>query len=278
MKTTRLLQLAAVLGASFMLVAPSQAGSIKSCTGGTGDYSDAPASYGVACHDTNKWQQLGKLDPPLNGAAVPENDFDNPGWTSESSPNAVDAGDDGVKWATSTDGVNFGPYGTTDDLVQGQFVKFQMDVNRSQKGGHNYDEYKLWLDWFGTGSFNESDVQMNGQWVKNQTSDGTLDTTGTGNNNALGTKNSSQEFASFFSSVIQVPVNAFLGEVWMRARVACDFSFNTAGDFLATGYYHQGEVEDYAMRIVKHVNAPVSALLFSALGLGLMVQRRRRQL
>ena len=62
------------------------AGSISNCTGGSGDYSDAPSSYGVACHDTNRWQQLGSSDASLFGDSISTNDNNNVGWTSESAP------------------------------------------------------------------------------------------------------------------------------------------------------------------------------------------------
>lgn len=256
------------------------AGSINNCTGGSGDYSDAPSSYGTACHDTNRWQQLGSADGSLYGDSIGINDNNNVGWTSESSPNAVDSGDNGVSWSTSSDGITWSSFGQSDSLVQGEFVQFQVDVQRSQEGNHQYDEYKLWLDWFGSGSFNESDVVMNDQWMKDEDSSGVAFTgTLAGNfyNNDLGAYNSPDEFGSFFSNAIQVPINSILGELWMRARIICENSLNIGNDYqmLATGYYHQGEVEDYALKIVNKVSEPGTAILFSTVFLGLMLRRKK---
>lgn len=256
------------------------AGSINNCTGGSGDYSDAPSSYGTACHDTNRWQQLGSADGSLYGDSIGINDNNNVGWTSESSPNAVDSGDNGVSWSTSSDGITWSSFGQSDSLVQGEFVQFQVDVQRSQEGNHQYDEYKLWLDWFGSGSFNESDVVMNDQWMKDEDSSGVAFTgilASNFYNNDLGAYNSPDEFGSFFSNAIQVPINSILGELWMRARIICENSLNIGNDYqmLATGYYHQGEVEDYALKIVNKVSEPGTAILFSTVFLGLMLRRKK---
>lgn len=267
MSINKLAIYAGIALSSVFLSFNSHAGSITNCTGGSGDYGDAPSSYGVACHDTNNWQQLG--DTGQN--RIYTNDFNNIGWSSESSSRSEDTGDNGVKWRTSADGVNWTDYGQSEKLVQGKYVQFQVDVNRSKYGGHNNDEFKLWLDWFGTGSFNESDVVFHDYWIKNQDSDGNFDASlNAGWNGSLGTRNSAQEFGSFFSSILEVPTNSILGEVWMRARIICDFSLNQGNNFMlsSTGYYHQGEVEDYQMHIVRDVNAPATAILVSLFALG----------
>jgi hypothetical protein len=44
---------------------------------------------------------------------------------------------------------------------------------------------------------------------------------------------------------------------------------------LANGYYHQGEVEDYAMNVVNKVSEPGTAILFSTVLLGLMLRRKK---
>lgn len=62
----------------------------------------------------------------------------------------------------------------------------------------------------------------------------------------------------------------------MRARVICENSLNTSSvQLLATGYYHQGEVEDYAMNVVNKVSEPGAAILFSTVLLGLMLRRKK---
>ena len=242
----------------------AHAGNIRSCTGGSGDYGDAPESYGVACHDTNNWQQLGDI----GGARSYRNDFNNVGWSSEGSTQTNDEGDNGISWRTSSDGGNtWTDYSQSNELVQGQLVQFQVDVSRSAYGTHNNDETKLWLDWFGTGSFNETDVVFHNEWDKDKTSDGVATSDGS---------NSDQTFASFFSEILTVPLDSILGQVWMRARIICDFSLNPGnGNMLSsTGYYHQGETEDYQITIVEQVSAPATAILVSLFALGMMTRRK----
>jgi hypothetical protein len=278
---TKSLILALFSSSLFFFSYNAHAGRISNCSGGSGDYSDAPASYGVACHDTNRWQQFGDAEASLPGDYINIDDFNNPEWSAESAPLAIDSGDGGVSWATSNDGVNWGPFGRSDDLVRGEFVKFKVDIQRSDEGNHQFDEYKLWLDWFGAGSFDDSDVVMNGRWFKDQdTQSNVYNGVRTHNyfNHDLNTFNSPEQFGSFFSQMIQVPLTAMLGEVWMRARVTCENSFNHWNQFAlhATGYYHQGEVEDYALRIVQHVSAPMGAGLLAIGVVGAMLLRRRR--
>lgn len=281
MKPRNLINYTAFSFLTLLIAQPVLAGSVSSCNKRHGDFSDAPASYGTACHDTNRWQQLGDAGAPLKGDSVNINDFNNPEWTSESSPNAVDAGDSGVSWSTSSDGVNWSSFSQSNDLVQGEFVKFQVDVQRSDEGNHKYDEYKIWLDWMGTGTFDDADVVANEKWWKDEDSSG-VDFTGTlaSNfyNNDLNTYNSPDTFGSFVTNMIQVPLDSILGDLWMRARVTCENSLSAANGFnmLATGYLHQGEVEDYALRVVSKVNAPATAFLFSAVALGLFIRRRKQ--
>ncbi len=257
----------------------ANAGRIQDCTGGSGDYGDAPSSYGQACHDTNRWQQLGtdgETGDTLFGDSIRTNDNNNVGWSSESASRDVDTGDNGVLWSTSVDGNTWSTFSETADLVQGQFVKFKVDAKRSTEGNHKFDEYKLWLDWFGTGSFNEDDVVQNGEWMKNEDATGNL-FTGTRDSNFFNTDlhdyNSPVEFATFFSDVIQVPLDAILGQTWLRARFVCENSFT--GDLMSTGYYHQGETEDYAINIVEEVNSPATFALFSLALMGIVFRVRQ---
>lgn len=259
----------------------ANAGSINNCTGGYGDYGDAPIEYGIACHDTNRWQQLGTdgFDgDTLKGDSIGIDDYNNIGWSAESSSQTIDndTGDNGIFWSVSSDGQNWSDFGTSAHLTQGQYVKFKVDAKRSTEGNHEFDEYKLWLDWYGTESFDNTDVVFNDKWQKDQDEFGnTFIGTRAQNfyNTDLGTYNSPVEFASFISNAIMVPIDAILGQTWLRARFVCENSFS--GPLMATGYYHQGETEDYAIKIVQDVNAPATIALFSLALFG-MVSRLRQ--
>lgn len=257
------------------------AGGITSCSGGSGDYGDAPTEYGVACHDTNRWQQLGTdgyNGDTLKGDSIGIDDYNNIGWSSESSSNSVDTGDNGIMWSVSSDGQNWSSFGTTADLTQGQYVKFKVDAKRSTEGNHKFDEYKLWLDWYGDNSFDNgtSDVVFKDKWWKNEDADGNEFVGSRANNyynNDLNAFNSPVEFATFISDAIMVPLDALLGQTWLRARFVCENSYT--GPLKATGYYHQGETEDYSINIVQDVNAPATIALFSLAIFG-MVSRIRQ--
>lgn len=255
------------------------AGSIKNCTGGHGDYGDAPSAYGVACNDTNRWQQLGTDGydgDTLKGDSSGIDDYNNIGWSAESSSQAVDTGDNGITWSVSSDGTNWSNFGTSAHLTQGQFVKFKVDAKRSTEGNHKFDEYKLWLDWYGDESFDNSDVVFNDKWNKDEDEFGNK-FMGTRANNFFNTDlnkyNSPVEFASFISDAIMIPLDALLGQTWLRARFVCENSFT--GPLQATGYYHQGETEDYAVKIVQDVNAPATIAIFTLALFG-MVSRLRQ--
>lgn len=256
----------------------SQAGTVISCVDKSNahkmngyssnyDYGDAPSSYGVACHDTDRWQNLG-------------ND-----WDVDSATNVVDSDnttDDGVSWRTSSDGGNTWSDWSSDQVLrQGDQVEFKFEVTRSNDGGHEYDELKAWVDWNQDSNWdNASEVVEQEVWNKNEAPDGTLDTSSPHYNGDLGTNNSNITFATFYET-LNIPLDAVLGDTWMRARVVCEnslsqYSVNHVLD--ATGYQHQGEVEDYKLTVVaKAVSVPEPSTLFIfALSLiGLAVKRRK---
>lgn len=261
----------------------ASAGSISQCTGGSGDYSDAPSSYGVACHDTNRWQQLGwdrKNYDSLPGDRLSNDDYKNRGWTPESSAkDNRDRGDNGVKWAVSSDGENWSEYNTKNEITQGQYVKFQVGIKRSTTGNHQYDQAKIWMDWFGAGSFANAATVFNLIWAKDENSDGVKYNGRRANayNRDLQANNSPDFWGQFFSSAIQIPLNAVLGETWLRARVICENSLTHANNFqlLPTGYYHQGEVEDYAVRIAAaNVSEPSVIMVLSLALIGFVARRK----
>ncbi len=250
----------------------SQAGTVISCIDKSSassqyDYGDAPSSYGSACHDTDRWQKLGNTwdtDSAIN---------------SEGSDNATD---DGVKWKTSSDGGNtWSSWSSNGALKQGDKVKFKFSVNRSNDGNHQYDELKSWIDWNQDFNWSNTDevIKMK-RWYKNETKKGELDTSSSNFNNDLGTYNSNITFAKFYRTMT-IPLDAVLGDTWMRVRVVCENSISqySANQVLdATGYQHQGEVEDYKLTIVaKTASVPEPSTLFIfALGLFALGVKRKK--
>ena len=279
---------------------------VKSCDNQswyTNDYGDAPSTYepdvnnnnGRACHDTAEWQRLG-------------NDWDTDSITSYS-----DDGDDGVSWATSSDGGDtWTDYSTDNELTQGDLVSFKFDFTRATYGNHEFDLLKAWVDWDQSGSFindsnasglssfeSSSDVIIEETWYKNVDSEGNYEgdwdgyyshyhntwVTNQDWNNDLNTYNSMDTSGTYFAE-LTVPLNAATGETWMRARVVCENSLQSHSDqynLLATGYQDQGEVEDYKLvvkaksttpEVTPEVPEPSSLLVFAAGLLGLVAKNR----
>ena len=79
-----------------------------------------------------------------------------------------------------------------------------------------------------------------------------------------------------------IPTNSAIGDIWLRARVVCSTSLGLYSDnmnLIATGYQHQGEVEDYKLTVVARAPAapvPEPATLFIfALGLLSLAANRK---
>jgi len=213
---------------------------------GSQDYGDATSSYGSACNKTARWQRLGTK------------------WDTDSFNQATDADnatDDGVSWKTSSDGGStWTNYSTTGKLTRGDLVKFKFKMTRSTDGNHKYDQVKSWVDWNGNGSWaNNSEKIIQRNWWKNQNSSGVKDGGGTWNND-IGDWNSNDTYRAFYKKMT-IPLDAALGDTWLRARVVCENSlqntnYNHNYNMLPNGFEDQGETEDYRLTIVARTPKP----------------------
>ena len=224
----------------------SQAASVISCASQSAkilakgdkltlDHGDAPDAYGEACHDSPYWQRLGTQ------------------WDSETSAANSDPTDDGVLWQTLQSDGTWSDYSNTASIEQGATVRFQFSFTRNVKGtGHTYDQLKAWVDWNQDFDWSDSgELLKEYTWQKNMDSEGNLDGSDVYNN--LGGYYNSDDLHGFFYQELTIPLDAVLGDTWMRARVACSESIqnNGYGVLSPTGYLFQGEVEDYLLTITK---------------------------
>jgi hypothetical protein len=246
----------------------------------TFDYGDA-SGYGAACHDTNRWQQLGNTDGnPLEGDSGAGSDAANAniGWSGEQSQNAIDSGDNGVSWRVQNSDGSWPVEFSNGALSPEATVEFKFVVVRSDEGNHQFDQLKAWTDWNGNNQFDESEFIINEKWFKNANINDVVDANTTNNNSDLGTTNNSDTMRVYTSEVV-VPIDAIIGDTWMRARVICENSLSAThlanGTFLPTGYYHQGEVEDHKMTIVAQVPEPGTLLIFGSAIMGLVLSRKK---
>jgi hypothetical protein len=113
------------------------AGQITPCVPKTSiDYSVAPDSDGIGCHQNRQWQSLESWidsDSDSDITSITEaNGSVNAGqhnWWRKYSLNDAPAGD--VQWRTSSDnGVTWSVYGNNDEITQGDTVEFKFFVNR----------------------------------------------------------------------------------------------------------------------------------------------------
>jgi hypothetical protein len=220
-------------------------------------------------------------------------------WTAESGVNsgidgdmttingvAVDT-DNGVHWRTSSDGgITWSDYGNG-DITQGDTVEYRFGVARSTDGTHEYDRLKVWADWNKNEVFDNdaSEILYEKDWALHEDSNGNA--TDAPNPSEKNTKlnndlsnlaghnvyNSSQYY-SYFTQQVTIPIDALTGDTWLRARIVCENAITErhgygSSTMLATGYYNQGETEDYKIKIIaKVVDVPEpSTLLVFAIGL-----------
>ncbi len=139
---------------------------------------------------------------------------------------------------------------------------------------------KVWVDWNGNKSFeeNSSEILFNDKWYKNHDKNDVLNANTTNSNSDLGTTNNSDTLR-VYRTVVDIPLDAVLGDTWMRARVVCENSLQYHSEnmnLIATGYQHQGEVEDYKLAI-NHVPEPTTLLVFASALFGLMLNRKKNQ-
>lgn len=262
----------------------SFASSVIACGTGTYDYGDANVSsngtaYGEACHDTNRWQQLGGSgrNNPLQGDSGDTSDAanNNKGWSGENSQRPKDSGDNGVKWRVQNADGSWPDDFSRGELLQGSNVEFEFKVKRSDEGNHEFDQLKAWTDWNGNGIFENTETIIDEKWYKNHNEEDILSANSGNSNSDLGTDNNSDTWRKYYSE-ITVPIDAVLGDTWMRARITCENSLNHDNNYSleATGYYHQGEVEDYKVAI-NQVPEPTTLLVFGSALIGLVLNRKK---
>ena len=257
------------------------------------DYGDA-TGYSEACHATNNWQQLGENPQQLAGDNRAANNDDS--WTSETSQNSVDGGDDGVLWRVQNADGSWTAFGN-EALTAGANVEFQFVVTRSNQGNHQFDQLKAWGDWNANGVFDDSEEITDQKWYKvadsfaagNVAGDANLYGNSGWNNDPLvnAGNNNSIRNSGITSEIlivpIQIPTEAIINDTWIRARIICENSLTHADRdnevFLATGYYHQGEVEDYKVAVnkpsVTSVPEPTTLFVFGSALIGLVLSRKK---
>jgi hypothetical protein len=263
------------------------------------DYSDAPNSYGAACNQTQRWQALGPgTDSGTAGDVVGDSRTKYRAtdgykdWTRENGVNTSgDEGDDGVRWRTSSDnGVTWTDFGTDGVITQGDVVEFSFLVGRSQTGTHEFDQVKAWADWNVDGDFDNdaSEILINEKWAMDENSSdiAIIDNNGKkntdlSNNAGVDIFNDTDLFREY-TAQIQIPLDAVLGDSWLRARITCENALDNHGDgtsLLATGFYDQGETEDYqitiAAKTVTDVPEPSTLLVFALGVLGIAAGRKK---
>ncbi|TWX58620.1 PEP-CTERM sorting domain-containing protein [Colwellia hornerae] len=262
----------------------------------TFDYGDATQTttginYGVACHDTNNWQQLGKakikddngdnVEIALEGESD-ETDDDaskNLGWNAETSNKDKDSGDNGVRWRVQNSDGTWPSKFSRGALTAGANVEYKFIVTRSNEGNHEYDQLKAWSDWNGDGKFDESEIIINETWYKNHDKNGTKNENGSSNSDLM-TKNNT-DTRRIYKEIITIPAINVANDTWMRARIICENSLVAGNDFTlsSTGYYHQGEVEDYKVAIntlsAVQVPEPTTLFVFGSALIGLVLSRKK---
>lgn len=263
------------------------------------DTYDGSYNYGKATHKNPTWQRLGTE------------------WDSEWRHKNKDT-DDGVTWSVKQDNGSWSAFSNTEEFEAGDEVQFNFDMTRSIAGdNHYYDQLKAWVDWDQDGQWSEDEELISEIWYKWHDATDEIDATPSTDQNSmltglvndasayrqsvyteLSTSDISSELANneiiynsndlsrTYSVTTTIPTDAALGDIWLRARVSCSESIYSDGNgnhtLDPTGYYFQGEVEDYLLTINKSEKPPTDipepatlGILLS--GLGLIAFRQRKQ-
>lgn len=265
--------------------------------------------FGTGAFTHGGRQGNGYYTPGRNEAYTLSNSYKT--YTAENHVKDVDEGDNGVMWRTKNEDGSWSGWTNSGKMYRGQEVQFKFSMWRAQEGGHSYDKLKAWVDWSGDNYFNNGgsgdEVVIDKNWYKNHNASDRWDTSSNFWNKETRTKNSSDMFREYIVTQ-RVPMDAKLGDVWMRARVTCSDSLARYSDnfnLLPWGYQDQGEIEDYKLTIASRtpdvsvdpdpstpsrpgrpgptggasasVPEPETYVLFSLL-LGLMAVNRQRKL
>ncbi|MGL1957603.1 MAG: PEP-CTERM sorting domain-containing protein [Colwellia sp.] len=287
------------------------AGAVVSCdddrlNGKNLDYGNATDQESSACHATNAWQQLGS-DWDSDSPSTEETDL-----TTNDGVSWVTSNDGGANWVTNGELTSGGLVKFQFNVARATTGNHKYDLLESwidwnQDGEWNDDEYD------NTNADKERIISE--KWWKNQDSEGNVATSGNknwdlstwnelgqadngsknrdgnwfqdwyGGNNQWAKEiyNSDDQHATYTTGKITIPVLDALQEIWLRVRVVCENSLERYSDgmnLIATGYQHQGEVEDYKLTVASNSGAQSvpepSTLFIFALGLLAFVIQRKQ--
>lgn len=212
-----------------------------------------PISYGTASHETPVWQELATY-----AGGVKTDSF-------------------GTFW--SVDG---GATWGRDELFVGQSVQFKFNVHKQNVGTHYADFLKAWLDLDQDGQFDAIDTIA---YLERP-----LTLTETGNIGSWKTPKV-PDFSVVTGAILLT--SEHVGELMLRARVVCSESLvhsvggswddqwrpayksQYATIFNPTGNYHQGEVEEWVLK-VSEVPESSALILMGLILMGLRASTKRK--